>query len=215
MAELSGSVPRSSPGLPRGRTSLPPIEVITDQRRRLHRAVTDAVAEKGYSACTIADIVERARVSRSVLYRSYDGKLACFLAAIESGGALLHARLSEVIESPEPDSLSGAIDAILARYLAICAAEPAYTRAWVVELAAAGDPGMDVRTAMLDRLAGLFRSIDERWGVGAGRPPMVYVTLVGGVAEVVSRQVRAGRIDQLGELHPLLHPTITDLLTTA
>ena len=67
MSTLSGSFPKSAPGLPRGRASLDPLDATIHQRTRLLRAVIAVVADKGFQATTITDIVQGARVSRSVM----------------------------------------------------------------------------------------------------------------------------------------------------
>ena len=68
------------PGLPRGRSRLPVLAVQASQRERLVRAVVAAVAESGYPAVTVADIVRRARVSRAAFYTHFTDKEDCFLS---------------------------------------------------------------------------------------------------------------------------------------
>ena len=57
------------------------------------------VAEKGYEATTVADLVELSGVSRSAFYRHFADKQACFLAAIE---ALVEPALETASEALEP-----------------------------------------------------------------------------------------------------------------
>ena len=78
VSTLSGAFPKAAPGLPAdGPAWIDPTSIAL-QRERLLRAVISAVAEKGYQATAITDIVGRARVSRTVMYREFDGKLDCF-----------------------------------------------------------------------------------------------------------------------------------------
>jgi AcrR family transcriptional regulator len=87
-----GSLARThegKPGLPRGRNRLPPRAVQTSHRERLQRSVTAAVADAGYTAVTVADIVQGARVSRSVFYAHFADKEDCFLSATRAGGRLM------------------------------------------------------------------------------------------------------------------------------
>ena len=171
MSTLSGSFPKSAPGLPRGRTSLDPPDATAHQHARLLRAVISAVAAKGYQATTITDIVQRARVSRSVMYREFDGKLDCFLAAIEAGRKLIMARIAEAMAEVSDGSLETVLRAIIRAYLETCAREPDHTRAWVLELAAAGPEGVEARDRYLDGFATLMREIDCEYGSGRPRPP--------------------------------------------
>src|SRR5580698_6040917 len=83
------------PGLPRGRSRLPQPAVQASQRERLLRAAVAAVADKGYSAVTVADIVRRAKVSRAAFYIHFRTKEECFLAATRRGGEILFDRVTE------------------------------------------------------------------------------------------------------------------------
>src|ERR1700709_1363669 len=71
--------------LPRGRHALAPEQVLADQRRRLIAAVPGAVAEHGYEAMSVADIVKRAAVSRNAFYNNFADKQECFATAQEAG----------------------------------------------------------------------------------------------------------------------------------
>ena len=84
--------------LPKGRHSLPQEYVVASQQRRLLRAMADAVAENGYAATTVADVVARAGVSRKTFYERFDGKQECFLALYDAGIAFLQARVTDAIE---------------------------------------------------------------------------------------------------------------------
>jgi AcrR family transcriptional regulator len=168
------------------------------------RAVISAVADKGYQATTITDIVERARVSRTVMYREFPGKQDCFLAAIEAGRELITARIREAMSEVSEGSLETVLRAISRVYLDACAQEPEHTRAWVVELAAAGPEGVKARTTYLDGFAELMSEIDCRYGSGRPRPPEHYVALVGGITELVGREVRAGTQVALSHLENAL-----------
>src|SRR3984957_2252772 len=81
------------PGLPRGRSRLPLSAVRASQRERLLRSVIAAVAESGYLAVTVADIVRRARVSRVAFYAHFADKEDCFLTATAEGRELMIARI--------------------------------------------------------------------------------------------------------------------------
>jgi AcrR family transcriptional regulator len=67
--------------------------VRASQVRRLRGATIAAVAEAGYAAVTVADIVRRARVSRAAFYAHFADKEDCFLAATREGGKLMADRV--------------------------------------------------------------------------------------------------------------------------
>ena len=103
------------------------------------------------------------------MYREFDGKLDCFLAAIEAGRELITARIAEAMQEVSDGSLQTVLRAISRAYLETCAREPDHTRAWVLELAAAGPEGIEARDRYLDGFAALMREIDCRYGSGRAR----------------------------------------------
>src|SRR3954452_10576107 len=85
--EATPDIPRR---LPRGTHGLDPSLVAASQRTRLLEAVGRAVAEKGYVAATIDDIVRGAGVSKKTFYEHFQDKLGCFLGAYEAASDELY-----------------------------------------------------------------------------------------------------------------------------
>ena len=85
MESASDDIPRR---LPRGSHGLDRDVVEASQRTRLLEAVGRAVAERGYAAATIDDVVRRAGVSKKTFYDHFADKQDCFLAAYESSRSL-------------------------------------------------------------------------------------------------------------------------------
>src|SRR4029079_8566329 len=75
--------------------------VAASQRARLLWAVGRAVAEKGYAAATIEDIVRDAGVSKKTFYEHFSDKLDCFLAAYEAASDELLAHVRAAQEGAE------------------------------------------------------------------------------------------------------------------
>src|SRR3954452_16563188 len=92
----TGSKKEEPRRLPRGRHALAPQEVRADQRRRLIAAVPQVVAEHGYEAMSVADIVRAAAVSRNAFYDNFADKQQCFAAAHEA----CQERLLALLEQP-------------------------------------------------------------------------------------------------------------------
>jgi len=100
-----GSLARThagKPGLPRGRNRLPLHAVQASHRERLQLSVIAAVAETGYPAVTVADIVGGARVSRSAFYAHFADKEDCFLAATREGARLMSSRMASAAQAVPP-----------------------------------------------------------------------------------------------------------------
>ena len=86
--------------LPRGTHGLDPSLVAASQRARLLEAVGRTVAERGYAAATIEDIVRDAGVSKKTFYEHFPDKLGCFLAAYEAASDELYEHVRAAQEAP-------------------------------------------------------------------------------------------------------------------
>ena len=60
--------------------------------------MAQVVSDKGYAATTVADVVERAGVSRRTFYEQFADKEACFLAAYDAGLAAVLCRVGGAVE---------------------------------------------------------------------------------------------------------------------
>jgi AcrR family transcriptional regulator len=201
------STPRDIPRrLPRGAHGLDPGVVAASQRTRLLEAVGRAVAEKGYAAATIDDIVRGAGVSKKTFYDHFSDKLDCFLAAYEAASDELLTRLREAQSSPE-GWLERTRAGIVA-YLRWLAAEPALARVFLIEVAAAGPVAAERREHIRDRYADVLRDLqdDARAEIAAlpRLPSEVFHALVAAVDELVVRRIRESGATALPELEPVL-----------
>lgn len=196
-------------GLPRGRSRLPTFAVRASQRERLEGAVVAAVAEAGYSAVTVADIVRRAKVSRVAFYAHFRGKDDCFIAAISTGGQLLRARVLTAAramprEAPPEEMLRAGCRA----FLSFLAEEPAFARVFYIDMPAAGPTARE----RLDHAVEWFAEINRRWHVRArvrhpewpAVPAGAYLALAGATGELVRATVRADRTKELPDLEDTL-----------
>lgn len=193
------------PGLPRGRSRLPTETVRAAQRERLLRAVIAAVASTGFASVTVADIVRRARVSRAAFYVHFSDKQDCFLAATRSGGQLMQDHIfAATRKAPPHASPERTLRAAITAFLEFLAAEPAFARAFYLDMSVAGPPAMSRFVAAQLRFAEMNRIWHER--ARARRPdwPAVpdeaYFALVGATTELVRAEVRQGKIESVKNL---------------
>jgi AcrR family transcriptional regulator len=203
------STHEGKPGLPRGRNRLPQPDVRASQRERLLRSVLAAVAESGYLAVTVADIVRRARVSRVAFYAHFADKEDCFLAATAEGRDLMVARIvadtrALPADAPDDEVLRVAFRA----YLAFLAGEPAFARVFYIHMPTAGPRAVDRLDAAQARFADLtrrwHRRARERHPQWPSVPPEAYLALAGAMAQLVRSMVRTSRTDALPELEETL-----------
>jgi len=182
--------------LPRGSHGLDPSLVAASQRARLLEAAGHAVADKGYAAATIEDIVRGARVSKKTFYEHFTDKLGCFLAAYEAASDELfeHVRAAQDSAEDWAERTRAGIHA----YLRWLAAEPALARVFLIEIAAAGPHALERRERLRDRYAERMRELQ----VANSVPDEIFHAVVAGADDLVVRRLREGR--DLLELEPIL-----------
>src|SRR4051812_17760328 len=149
-------------------------------------AIAQVVAEKGYGPTTVADVIERAGVSRKTFYEHFRDKEACFLAAYEAGVEVLLQTMRAAGDT------RGRVRA----YLETLAAEPAFARTFLIEVAAAGPEALRRRRLVHDAVAAFTAEGAPTDGV----PPEAPLAAVGATQEVVTRWVEDGRIAELPQL---------------
>lgn len=184
--------------LPAGRHGYSREQVAHHQRERLIAGLAEAVAEKGYAAVTLSDIVGHANVSRRVFYANFDGKEQCFLAAFEVVVDHLRELIAEAV-APLEDWPQQAIAATRAA-LAFLASEPDLARLCLLESRAAG-PAVTARfnEAVAELAPLLARGRAER-PEAARLPDSTEDSTIGSVASLLQRKVAAGEATQLEDL---------------
>jgi AcrR family transcriptional regulator len=184
--------------------------VAREARLRLVEAMAAVVAEKGYPATTIADIVARARVSRRTFYEEFADNAACLLACHEMLGQYMLQSMSsvEVGTSPSEEFVRESVGALL-RTLA---AHPNLTYAYFAAMRSAGLTTSPARRAVqinvaaqLQHLAAQAQQVDDRIQVPT---PMMAAAVVAGIGELIIRSVeqRAGDLDAIA-------PTVVDFVS--
>ncbi|MGB0121684.1 MAG: TetR/AcrR family transcriptional regulator [Solirubrobacterales bacterium] len=187
--------------LPSGRHNLPREFVVSSQRDRLLDSMAQACAEKRYAEVSVADIVSRARVSRSTFYEIFPDKEACFLAAYD---AILGRFVTEVIKACQAPDLSWPemIERGIATSLGFLAAEPAFARMCIVDMFSAGPSALE-RYLSAVRLIAAF--VDGGRQAMPGRedvPQSVSSMVVGGAAVVIRAEIVDERTEYLPEVGP-------------
>ena len=193
------------PGLPRGKNRLPPAEVRAAQRARLLGAVVAAVAAGGYSEVTVADIVRGARVSRAAFYAHVTDKEDCFIAACREGGQLMIDGITAAKRSlPAEASAEQVLRVSLVAFLDFLAHEPAFARAFYIDMPAAGPRAARLLRAANHSFAGFNRAWHERARLDRPDWPTVpdeaYHALAGATAELVRSKVSQNKIDTVTDL---------------
>jgi AcrR family transcriptional regulator len=178
--------------LPRGRHAAPRPVVREAQHARMLEAMVQAVAEKGYARVAVADVIERAGVSRKTFYEQFANKEECFLAAYDASVDGLLAAIDEALLALAPDWLA-AVRAAVEAYLEMLAARPSFARAFLIEVLGAGPEALARRAAVQDRFAAQLRDVHRRARRDIPEipevPPHTFLAAVGAVNELVTAHV--------------------------
>lgn len=193
--------PRQGGKLPAGNHSFSREFVVRSQRERMLDAVARAVAAKGYDKASVADVLGLAGVSRRTFYEQFTGKEDCFLVAYQTiFSDLLGASWSAYLSRRRwPDRIAAGLEA----FVAPLAAEPAYARAGIIEVLAAGPRAFELRDSLL---RGFYPVFDSRRPEvpDHGAPRIVAEATVGGIYEVIYRHIVAHGPQTLMGLMPEL-----------
>jgi AcrR family transcriptional regulator len=122
-----------------------------NHRERLVLGMVAAVAERGYGATTITDVVRHARVSRRTFYEHFSDKEACFLAAYDAVSDGVLGEIAAV--APAGAGWEEQIIAGVHAYLHALAEQPAVARVFTVDILGAGPAALARRRAVLRRFA--------------------------------------------------------------
>jgi AcrR family transcriptional regulator len=171
--------------------------VLRDQRERLLAAVPGVVAERGYEATSVADIVKAAAVSRNAFYKNFSDKQECFSVAHDAG----HGRLFEVLARPCGEgTIEERVERSLTAGLAALAAEPDVARLLFVEAPSAGEEIALRDHEWLQRYGTLLRSAAPDRQPQSIPAPEVEGVIVGGIASRVASEILHGRAAELPDL---------------
>jgi AcrR family transcriptional regulator len=186
--------------LPAGRHGFSREQVAHHQLERLIAGLAEAVAEKGYAAVTLTDIVKHAKVSRRVFYANFESKEQCFLAAFEVVVDHLRELVAEAVKGVEgwPQQAIAATRAVLD----FLASEPDLARLCLVESRSAG-PAVAARfNEAVGELVPLLRQGRAERPEGQRLPDSTEDSTIGSLVSLAHRKVAAGEATRLVDLLP-------------
>ena len=175
--------------------------VASNQRERMLGATVAVVADLGYDATRVADIIRVAGVSRSAFYKHFANKHECFMAAIDEivrgVGQAIAATYADH-DGPWDARLRAALDV----FVELTVAQPAAARLCFVEVYAAGPDAIDhverIGDDFVDMAVDALRESPER----EGAPRELVRAVAGGVRQILHTRLLYGRQDELIELAP-------------
>ncbi|MDT0309958.1 TetR/AcrR family transcriptional regulator [Streptomyces sp. DSM 44917] len=170
------------------------------------------MAEKGYPAATIGDVVERAGISRRTFYEHFSGKEACFLTAFDEAVGYVGARMLAALEETAPGDWAERVRVSWRVFLGDLAENPAAARSLYIETFSAGPALIERTTAVNNGFADQFRALHRRArredpGI-RDLPPEVFSLYIGGTAERIRDCLHTHGAAALPELEDLFVETV-------
>lgn len=178
---------------------LPHEQVARNQRERLFAALVAVVAEKGYEATRVADLLELSGVSRSAFYEHFGDKEDCLLAALgEFVSPAISAAVSRSATSPTEERVREAFESLVKM---IVDQAPA-ARLCFVEIYAAGPRAVEEIDSRMDDFQAFVGETVERMPGRGPLPPELVRALMGGLRKIIHTRLYRGEEEELVELIP-------------
>ena len=182
-------IPREAPApLPPGRPRISAAEVARNQRDRILYATALVATEKGYTAATVADIANAAKLDRRIFYNHFPDKRQAFLTLHEF--SLRHAMTIAAEAFFSAPTWPERVWAGLHASCQFAAGYPALTRLAFVESHAVGSPAIQ---QVEDSHAAFTIFLHEGYQYSSQHPsPTALQAIVATIFEIGHRQARHG-----------------------
>ncbi|BDX29682.1 hypothetical protein TUM20985_02290 [Mycobacterium antarcticum] len=172
-------------------------------RRRLLDGLAGSIAERGYRATTVADVVRSAKTSKRTFYDEFASKEECFIELLSANNDDMIARITTAVdaEAAPDDQVRAAVEA----YVEHIESRPAMTLSWIREAPALGDLARPLNRLAMQHLTDMLVDISTSPGfVDAGLQPIsrqLALILLGGLRELTALLVEDDR-DVRGVVEP-------------
>lgn len=173
--------------------------LVPEHRTRLLQGMAQALANRGYAATTIADIVREASVSRRTFYEHFDSKPECLVALFEAASHNALKVLREAIDPAHPWQQQ--VEQALSAYFDALASNPLLMRTLYVEILGLGAEGLAARRRVNQDIAA-FMLVVVNGSSNQQQPltPQMAMAVVGGINELVLEAIERDRVARLREL---------------
>jgi AcrR family transcriptional regulator len=157
-------------------------------RRRLLDGLADSIADRGYRATTVADVVRNAKTSKRTFYDEFASKETCFVDLLRANNEDLITRITSAVD-PEatPDEQ---VDAAVGAYVEHIESRPAVTLSWIREAPALGDLSRPLNRRAMQDLTDMLVDVSGSPGFRrAGLEPLsrpLALILLGGLRELTA-----------------------------
>jgi AcrR family transcriptional regulator len=179
---------------------LPADEVARNQRERLFAALVAVVAEKGYEATRVADLLELSGVSRSAFYEHFRDKEECLLGAL--GDFVAPALGSVVSDASDVPPSEERVRRAFERFVQMIVEQAPAARLCFVEIYAAGPRAVEQIDRTMDAFQAFVTDAVQRMPGREDAPPELVRAVMGGLRKIIHTRLYRGEEDRLVGLIP-------------
>ena len=173
-------------------------QAVAHPPERVLRALAATVAEKGYAAATVAEVVERAGTSQRVFYGHFENKEDAFLAALDSGSAQMLASVLPAFR--RANSWQESVRAAYEAMFSFGIEEPEYTTLGAVEMYTVGRRALATRDSVMEGLEAL---LVPGYELKPDIPPIAAEAIGGAIYALIHHQVKTRGPESMPELAPM------------
>jgi len=175
-------------------------------RRRLLDGLAESIAERGYRATTVADVVRGAKTSKRTFYDEFASKEECFVELLAANNDDLIAGITAAVDGEATPEVQ--IAAAVAAYVGHIESRPAITLSWIREAPALGDLARPLNRVAMQHLTDMLVAISHSPGFArAGLAPIsrpLALILLGGLRELTALLVEDGQ-----DVQGIVEPAVT------
>jgi AcrR family transcriptional regulator len=173
-------------------------QAVAHPPERVLRALAATVAEKGYKATTVAEVVDRAGTSHRVFYGHFANKEEALLAALDSGSAQMLAAVLPAFRRARSwqESVRAAYEAMFSFGIE----EPEYTQLGAVEMYTVGKRALETRDTVMEGLEAL---LVPGYELSPDTPPIAAEAIGGAIYALIHDQVKRKGPESMPELAPM------------
>lgn len=175
-------------------------------RARLLDGLAQSIAERGYRATTVADVVRNAKTSKRTFYDEFASKEECFVELLRSNNADLIAHITAAAdpEAPPGDQVRAAVGA----YVEHIESRPAITLSWIREAPALGDLARPLNRSAMQELTDMLVDLSVSPGFQRAQleplsRPLALI-LLGGL-----RELTALLVEDAQDVRGIVEPAVT------
>jgi len=176
------------------KSTAPPAKVDANPRRRLIDALAESIADTGYSATTVADIVRRARTSRRTFYEHFSDRESCLVALLTDTNRQAIETISAAVDPSAPwdAQIRQAVEA----WIANAESQPAVMLSWIRDVPALGLAARRLQREVTESFITMIQTLsntDELHAAGIQKVSRQRaIMLIGGLRELTAMTVESG-----------------------